>query len=177
MVAFVVMAMGEVWHQTLRYQKDLFSLGQPWRLLSGHLLHLGWQHLLMNLLGLVLMVSIFMERPLSRWWLESLVCALGVSMGLYLFSPNIYWYVGLSGVLHGLFIAAIVDCWSQQPRLYSLLLALLIGKLIFEQVVGGGVLSEGFIRGNIIVDAHLYGAISGLVYALLLKIRAKTYIS
>lgn len=176
-VTFFVSVMGEAWHQGLRYQNDLFSLGQPWRLLSGHLLHLGWQHLLMNLLGLVLMVLIFIERPLSRWWLESLICALGVSFGLYLFSPDVYWYVGLSGVLHGLFAAAIVDRWSQQPRLYSLLLVLLTGKLIFEQVAGGGVLSGGLVHGNIIVDAHLYGAVSGFIYALFLKICAKAYIS
>ncbi len=161
-VTFFAAIVGEAWHQGLRYQNDLFSLNQPWRLLTGHLLHLGWQHLLMNLLGLVLIVLISIERPLFQWWLESFICALGVSFGLYLFSPDVYWYVGFSGVLHGLFTAAVVDRWPQQPRLYSLWLVLLAGKLIFEQVSGGGVLTHS----DVIVDAHLYGAASGLIYSL-----------
>ncbi len=158
------------WQQTLRYQNDLFSEAQLWRLLSGHLLHLGWNHLLMNLLGLILIVVIFIERPLAHWWLDSLICALGVSAGLYLFTPETYWYVGLSGLLHGLLAAAIVDNLQQQPRRYSLLLAALAGKLIWEQMVGPVPLSDSPIQGAIIVDAHLYGAISGLVYRLPLKI-------
>ncbi len=173
-VAVFAAIMGEVWQQGLRYQNDLFSLNQPWRLLTGHLLHLGWQHLLMNLLGLALVVLVSIERPLSQWWLESLICALGVSFGLYLFSPDIYWYVGLSGVLHGLFAAAIVGRWPQQPRLYSLLLVLLIGKLTFEQVSGGEALTGGLAHGDIVVDAHLYGAISGFIYSLFSRFALKS---
>jgi len=157
------------WQQTLRYQSDLFSEMQLWRLLSGHLLHLGWNHLLMNLLGLILIVLIFVERPLSRWWLDSFVCALGISFGLYLFSPETYWYVGLSGLLHGLLAAAIVDGLQQQPRVYGLLLAALAGKLVWEQLAGPVPLSGDVVQGIVIVDAHLYGAISGLIFRLLLK--------
>jgi rhomboid family GlyGly-CTERM serine protease len=164
------------WQQALRYQSDLFSEMQLWRLLSGNLLHLGWNHLLMNLLGLILIVMIFIERPLKHWWFDSLICALGVSLGLYLFSPETYWYVGLSGLLHGLLIAAIVDDLSQQPRTYSLLLVAVAAKLAWEQIAGPIPLSESSIQGVVIVDAHLYGAISGLTCYLLqrvLKVYAK----
>lgn len=155
--------LGNEWQLQLRYQSDLFSTRQPWHLLSGHLLHLGWNHLLINLAGLILIVLIFNNRPLSRWWFDSLVCALGVSLGLYLFSSETYWCIGLSRLLHGLLIAAIVDYLPQQPRTYSPLLAILIGKLLWEQTAGPLPLSESTIQGTIIINAHLYGTICGLV--------------
>ncbi|MCF6282369.1 MAG: rhombosortase [Candidatus Polarisedimenticolaceae bacterium] len=165
--------LGDEWQLQLRYQSDLFSTGQLWRLVSGHLLHLGWNHLLMNLAGLILIVLIFNDRPLSRWWFDSLICALGVSLGLYLFSPETYWYVGLSGLLHGLLIAAIVDYLPQQPRIYGLLLTTLAGKLLWEQILGPLPLSESTIQGIIIVNAHLYGAICGLGISLLIDFRER----
>ena len=163
LVTLLAGLLNEQWYQLLRYQSDLFSSGELWRLLTGQLLHLGWNHLLMNLAGLILIVMIFIERSVLCWWFETLVCALGVSLGLYLFSPEIYWYVGLSGLLHGLLVAAIVDNLRQQPKVYGLLLAGLAGKLLWEQLAGPLPLSEQSIHGSIIVDAHLYGALCGLV--------------
>jgi rhomboid family GlyGly-CTERM serine protease len=157
------------WQLTLRYQSDLFSEMELWRLLSGHLLHLGWNHLLMNLLGLILIVLIFVERPLSHWWFDSLNCALGVSLGLYLFSSETYWYVGLSGLLHGLLVAAVLESLPQQSRLYIPLLIGVVAKLIWEQAVGPSSFSEGVAEGAIIVNAHLYGAVSGFISYLVLK--------
>lgn len=163
--------LGDKWQLLLRYQRDLIGNGELWRLLSGQLLHLGWNHLLMNLAGLILIVQIFSERPVSRWWQETLISALGVSFGLYFFNQELLWYVGLSGLLHGLLTAALLDNLPHQRKLSGILLAGLAGKLLWEQMAGPLPLSEQSIQGAIIVDAHLYGALSGALSSLFFALR------
>ena len=161
---------GEHWRHVLRYQRDLLENHELWRLLTSHLLHHGWNHLFLNLLALILIIQIFKERSPSRWWLESLICALGVSLGIYFLNPEVFRYVGFSGLTHGLLAAAIIDKLHIQPKIYGALLAGLSAKLFWEQIAGPLPLAEESMRGSILVDAHLYGALSGFLLALTIKI-------
>ncbi len=72
-------------------------------------MHLGWAHLWPNLLALLLIGGLLEEflSPLE-WLVASLVTAFAISAGLYLFHPDTQWYVGLSGVLHGLVACGVV---------------------------------------------------------------------
>jgi len=38
---------------TLRYDRLALSIGQIWRLLTSHLVHLNWAHCFLNLFGLL----------------------------------------------------------------------------------------------------------------------------
>lgn len=154
----------------LRYEREGILNGQVWRLLTGHLMHLGWPHLLLNLAGLALLWIIF-GRLLSfaRWIVALTCCALGVSLGLLLFHPELDWYVGMSGVLHGMFVIGAVAGIRSGYRAEWLLLGLLTLKLAWEQIQGATSATTEFIGGAVIVDAHLYGAITGLIVALALR--------
>ena len=151
----------------LRYQSDLWQSGEFWRLLSGHLLHLNWNHTLMNLLALILITQIFSGRTPLRWWLDTLLGAFIVSLGLLWLSPDVGWYVGLSGIAHGLFVAALLERLPLQPRSSLLLLVAIAGKLLWEQLYGALPLVAGSTPMPVIVDAHLYGAVSGVLSSLL----------
>jgi len=152
----------------LRYQHAEILHGQLWRLLSAHLLHLGGAHLLLNLGGLGLIWALF-ARELSgpAGWLVLLSSALGVSLGLLLFDPGLDWYVGLSGVLHGLFAAGALRHWRERPTAAALMLAVLAGKLLWEQLLGPLPGTSAVAGGPVIVDAHLFGALGGCLGALL----------
>lgn len=149
---------------TLRYDRTQIDAGQWWRLLTGNLVHLGWMHLLLDGTGLLLVWWVFGHRFRVRQWLViSGVSMLGVSAGLYLFDPRVVTYVGLSGMLHGLYAAGTVAL-ARCDKPLALICALLIaGKLVWEQCYGPDPLTATLIGGPIIVDAHLYGAVTGLI--------------
>jgi rhomboid family GlyGly-CTERM serine protease len=155
----------------LRYDRDALAAGQWWRLLTGHLIHLGFEHAVLDVAGLVLMWALFARDYSARGW--SLIIGLsvlGVDAGLWLLSSTTQWYVGSSGVLHGVLAAGTLAHLRRGEAEGWVLALLLIGKLIYEQSLGALPLTSG---GAVIVDAHLYGAVAGAVAALLLRGRAK----
>jgi rhomboid family GlyGly-CTERM serine protease len=155
----------------LRYEREGLAAGQWWRLLSAHVIHLGYEHALLDMAGLALMWALFARDYTARGWLLIIgLSVLGIDAGLWLLSSTTQWYVGSSGVLHGVLAAGTyAHLRRREPDGWPLALFLL-GKLIYEQAQGALPLTTG---GAVIVDAHLYGAVSGTLAALLLRARAK----
>jgi hypothetical protein len=91
--------------------------------------------------------------------------ALGVGIGLLGLQPQVGWYVGLSGVVHGLFAAGCLALLRRHPQVAVLALAALAAKLGWEQVHPPGASREALVGGAIVVNAHLYGAAGGLLAA------------
>ena len=50
---------GDVLNPYLQYSRESISSGQVWRLLSGHIVHLGWFHSVINMLGWLGVVWVF----------------------------------------------------------------------------------------------------------------------
>jgi rhomboid family GlyGly-CTERM serine protease len=82
------------------------------------------------------------------------------------------WYVGLSGVLHGLFvIGAYFDIRQKLKTGWVMLLGVWV-KVIYEQIFGASADVAKLIEANVAVDAHLFGTITGciiIMYYLLLN--------
>lgn len=151
--------------ETWRLARELV-LSEPWRLASGQLVHLGWTHMLMNLAGLGIVWTLF-GRDLQTWqWVGAiLACGAGVSLGLLCLSPGLDWYVGFSGILHGLLAAAVLVRISRQPTtLTALVLIGLAAKLAWELLAGGEADTARLIGGTVVVDAHFYGALAGAAW-------------
>lgn len=154
-----------------RYERSALAGGEYWRLLTAHLVHLGWGHLWPNLAALALIGGLFDDVLDGVDWLVLLVVAtLAIDAGLWLFDPEVAWYVGLSGVLHGLLAGGAVASIHERRRVGWWLLAGLGAKLAFEQVAGPLPFTAAATGGSIIVEAHLYGAIGGLLAALALGV-------
>ncbi len=127
---------GEAGRLHLRYDRAGIAAGQWWRLLSGHLVHLSLRHALLNALGLALMWALFARDYSPRQWLGILVGAvLAIDAGLWLMDSTLQWYVGSSGVLHGVMAAGTLAHLSAgRPTAgCSLFLA---GKLAYEHLAG-----------------------------------------
>ncbi len=152
---------------SLRYQRDLVAEGELWRLLSGNFVHLGWTHLWRDLAGLGLIWSYFHRYLSERTWLVLvLVGSLGVTLGLYWFSPGIHWYVGISGMLFALFTAGAWVEWQFSPR-RSLIMFTLMGVLVTYTILVGPLPGEqDGLGGRVIAIAHFYGALTGTAFML-----------
>lgn len=150
----------------LRYQRTALLDGQWWRLFSAHLVHLGWSHWALNMAGLALIWALLARELAGVFgWLVVLGSALVIGLGLLQFDPALQWYVGLSGVLHGLFAAGALRRWSYEPRAAMIMLAVLAAKLVWEQFAGAMPGTGALAGGAVIVDAHLFGAVGGIITA------------
>jgi len=154
----------------LRYDRLAIANGELWRLISGHLVHLGPSHLVLNAIGLVLVAALVGPRMhLAGWGFAFVLSSLVISAGLWLHTPQLQWYVGLSGVLHGLLVAGAVNGLTERSeRWFSLtLLMLLTAKIGWEQVLGPMPGTAAAAGGPVVVDAHLFGALGGLAATVL----------
>jgi rhomboid family GlyGly-CTERM serine protease len=166
-VCIAAQALG--WTGALRFERGLIA-AEPWRLLSGHFVHLGWMHLALNLGGLALMWALFGRglRP-AAWAGVLLLCALAVGGGLYVFDTALAWYVGLSGVLHGLLVLGAWAARRAEARTALVVLLAIAAKLAWEQFTGADTGTAQLVGGDVVVNAHLYGALGGLAAAALLR--------
>ena len=148
--------------ENLNYQRSLIATGDWWLLLSGNFVHLGFTHLWMNLAGLALVVALVWKQYSAwQWFILIFLCSWGVGIGLWFFNPEVEGYVGFSGTLHGLIIAGTLADLRTYPRSAAVLLVFVVAKLLWEQFAGALPGSESVAGGQVLVDAHLYGAISG----------------
>jgi len=118
----------------------------------------------LNLSALAIMAAL-LDGVLDtfEWYCVGLAAALGIDVGLYFLSPEVEWYVGLSGVLHGWLAAGALRLVLEGELLGWPLLLGVAGKVLWEQWAGPLPFSESSSGGPVVVDAHLYGALSGIV--------------
>jgi rhomboid family GlyGly-CTERM serine protease len=162
---------GEPLREAWRYQRDAVAAGQWWRLVTCHLVHLDAVHALLNALGLALLWSLFARSyRLGSWFVAMAICVLAIGCGFWFLSTQLRWYVGASGLLHGVFACGCVAMIRARDRIGFIAGAIFAAKLGWEQWHG----PLPFERADLVVTvAHLYGAIGGAVAGLLLRPRAQ----
>ena len=175
LVCLLLVALNPWLKPWLRYDEGAIEQGEYWRLLTAHFMHLGWVHGLLNVMGFCLIAYIYPAGKAINWLAFYLVSSVLISLYMVIDSGT-YYYVGASGVLHGLLILAaffsrVLDLWRRY-----LLIFIIIAKLFWEQsrfYVDHGV-GEA-IGGFVYVDAHLIGGMCalGLVIIFLLKNRLR----
>ena len=164
---------GDAARTALRYERVAIAAGEWWRLITAHFVHIDLEHTLLNLMGVVLMWAIF-ARDLSprQWLIVTAVILLTIDAGLWFRDTGVDWYVGASGALHG-FMAAGTYVHVRRGDLDGWILVLFIVlKLGYEQFHGQLPFAESGMP--VVLNAHLYGAIGGVLAAACLKPRHKS---
>lgn len=148
----------------LIYNRRLITDGEYWRIISGHLFHSNTNHFTLNVAAVALLWALHGQYYNHKNYLIIfLTSAIVCSLGIYWFSIDIELYVGLSGVLHGFFVwGALMDIKHKEKTGYLLLIGVM-AKLVHEQVYGASADVERLIGASVATDAHLYGAIGGLL--------------
>lgn len=167
--------LGDSGREWLRYDRSLIAAGQWWRLLTGSFVHLGWWHWFLNEMGLAVLV-LLCPQPLSlAVWLRRLgFLSVGMSLGLYLWVPRLQSYVGMSGVIHGLFLLGLVPQVLKKDLIALGCLVYLFGKLAWEIYSGAPVSDEAALGGSVVLESHLFGTLAALAYGLIFRAFTRT---
>lgn len=169
-----IFSLPDTTEQYFAYYHNGIENGQLWRLLSAHLSHTNGYHLLLNSMGLLVVVSLFSSVFKKITLLPSFFfSALFISLCLFTFEKELMWYVGLSGVLHAFFAIGLYADLCKKERGSYLLGFVFVGKIAYEQYYGSPESTAQLIEASVFINAHLYGAIAGLIYSLLWRARQR----
>lgn len=156
-----------------RFDRALVDQGDIWLLFSGHIVHLNWSHWLLNMAGLAIVAFFFSAHAgFVQWLLVILVSMMVINIGIWWWQTDILTYVGLSGVLHGLFLFGALREIRYYPLSGYVLSAVLLAKLAWEFFYGALPGSEEMAGGRVLTEAHLLGAIGGVIVWMALCVRS-----
>ncbi|HXF46108.1 MAG TPA: rhombosortase, partial [Burkholderiaceae bacterium] len=154
----------------LEYRRALLAT-EPWRILTGHFVHLNWPHALANAAAWLIVARLFApELGARRQLLIALAACIGIAFGLAWLYPQIAWYRGFSGTLHALFFAgatrAALAALRSRQRWRAGWLPLLLAaggavKVALEQPSGANTPYADWLGAPTVPQAHLLGAAVG----------------
>jgi rhomboid family GlyGly-CTERM serine protease len=163
--------------RALEWKRESMGAGIPWGVLTGHLAHWSWNHLVWDLVAFVgLSFACLRVRP-RRFIVCLGLSAIAIPIVVFVFHPELATYRGLSGIDSALFALFITGLWrvgSPGPRFLNgaRLLALVgavlfLAKTVFEILSGQTLFVQSGEAGFVPVpSAHLAGFVAGLVAAL-----------
>jgi rhomboid family GlyGly-CTERM serine protease len=171
--ALLLLGLPDEWTRAhLSYARDAVRGAELWRLISAHVVHLDFRHALLNVVGLVLVWALYRRLwSASEWLVIVLSGMLAIDAGLWVLQPGLEWYVGASGVLHAMIAAGLVAQFRTERAIAVGVALLLIAKLAWEARQGALPFAGG--DQHVVLPAHLYGAIGGLIAGLCLSLRRK----
>lgn len=160
----------QVFQQYFFYWRPVF-FEEIWRLWTSHWVHVGWIHYLLNMIGLASLPFIFPYIRIRHLAFLLFVLPPLLSISFYFIYPSIEAYAGLSGILHGMYVAiAIYFLKSKKERNFSILVLLLIlGKIIWENIFGSLDTAQ-MIGSPVLIEAHLMGVVWGSILSILFLI-------
>lgn len=147
----------------------LISQGEYWRLLTPVFLHNGLAHVLFNSFALVIFGPP-LEQMLGRAKFLMFYLSAGIlgNIGTFLFGPINYYHLGASGAIYGIFglylymIIKRKDLMSPQNQQIVIILTI-VGFMMT------------FVRPNINIYAHIFGYVSGFLFAPLLLTQVRPF--
>ncbi len=160
----LMMVVSEKLSIDLRYDRELLENGQWWRLITGHLQHLGWEHYMLNAVALVFVWLVVGDsHTLLQWITSFLLLTILISLSFRLYYPDIHWYVGMSGVIHGFLVSGLIAVIIRLRELFPAIILLAVAiKVTWEHLHGGSSYMAEVIGGNVVTESHLIGAVVGI---------------
>lgn len=164
----LVIQLNPAWRDALIYQREAVQEGAFWRVWSGHWVHFGWPHFVVDA-GLFLILGWMLERRHPRMTLLALVLMPPfISAAIYVFDPEMMRYAGLSALNLGLLLMLALQGWQRNWRdwFWPAVLAIYVGEVIFEIAsggTGGGMIQFDDPTVHVATSAHIASA----VYAVL----------
>lgn len=139
---------------------ELTRGGEPWRWVTGHLVHWSHEHLLWDLLAFVALGIACERRHRAAFHATLAASALLIPLAVWIFAPGILAYRGLSGIDSALFVLLLT---LHRSRITLVLGCAFLAKMAFEMATGSTVFA-GDLGGAVPVPvAHVAGAVAALL--------------
>ncbi len=138
------------------------DVDRVWAIFTSPFLHAGWQHLIDNTIPFVFMGAIIALRGAARLALVTLIVIVVGGLGTWLIAPSVSNTVGASGVVFGYATYLFTRGLFERSAL-QILTGVIVGV-----VWGGALLSSIVPHAGISWQAHVCGAIGGVIAAWLL---------
>ncbi len=148
------------------YPRDVYSL--PF-IYTSVFIHGSWAHLINNLFGLVIFSSLCMIRG-GKYFVSSSLFIITITGIAVWFFGRPATHIGASGWIFGLWSLSIALAWFQRSFgniVIAILVIIFYGGMIF------GVLPRD---SAVSYEAHLFGALSGVLYAWITAKKTKSRI-
>lgn len=154
----------------LQYDRTAIVAGQLWRLVTGHWVHWGGDHLTWDLLVFAAFGALVERCSRRTFTLVVAGSALAISAALWFAAPQFQSYRGLSGIDSALFTAFFAqllrDAWRGRSVLQGIVPALalagFVGKSVYELATGATLFVAATSAFTAVPLAHLVGAAVGL---------------
>ena len=139
-VAAAVIQCNGAWRPALIYDRQAVGQGEWWRIWTGHLVHFGWPHFVVDA-GLFLILGRLLERAypvISRTALVAMPVV--IFTAITWFDPAMRQYGGLSAINFGLLLFLAGRGWQRNwvDWFWPAVLAIYVGEVILETVYGHG---------------------------------------
>lgn len=166
-VVMSIAACLQIFQASFIYWRPVFW-EEGWRWWTAHWVHVGWIHYALNMVGLACLPFIFPFARIRFLLLLLFLLPPVLSFGFYYLYPSIDAYAGLSGILHGMYMAMALYFITvvEERRFAAVVLFLILGKILWEQTFGS-LQTAQLIGSPVLVEAHLLGSSSGLILALM----------
>ena len=165
LLSFTLMVLNT--NDLLEFHRDKIAAGEIWRIFTGQFVHANPTHLLLNIVGIGFIWLLHAEhRTQSQYYIHNAFLALWTGLGIWLFVPDIKVYTGLSGLLHGVIVWGALKDIQVGMRSGILLFIGIWAKLAWEQWAGPSAEVGALIQSRVAIEAHLIGAIGGLIIGL-----------
>ena len=163
-ISIIAYLLGTHLEEIFIYKRSAIYDGEVWRLVTGHFFHTNFNHLLLNIVALIMLWSLHSKFYQNKSYaVLTLISGLFVSISILTLDPEMEQYVGLSGILHAVFTWGALQDIKAKDKTGYLLLAGVIVKIIYEQMGGSNEFTQNLIAAPVAINAHLYGVIVGAI--------------
>ncbi|RYZ83906.1 MAG: rhombosortase [Moraxellaceae bacterium] len=156
----------DIFFPLLSLERSKIAQGELWRLFTSNFVHFGWAHTLMNLAAFLIFLFAFINAFTALRFISLVVfCCCAVGIGVYVLNPEYETYAGLSGAIHGFFIAGFFANKRHVYWINSLFIVVILGKVFIEHQEGYQATElQSLLPVAVAYDAHLYGAAAGIAF-------------
>lgn len=138
--------------------------GEFWRVFTANFAHFNDSHLGLNVFGVLVATVLFREgESMKTWFLAWMVTMIGSTTHL-LFTPDILWYVGMSGAVYGIFAFGAIRLIQRETTCFGwFLLGLMCMKLLMDFLHKNP--ASELLSMPVVDSAHVFGALTGVSFA------------
>lgn len=137
--------------ELLEYRRDALEHGELWRLVTCHFAHYSFEHLAWDVAAFLVLGAMCERRNRIGFLLCVLLSGLLIPSALWIAKPELFFYMGLSGLDSALFgllaVGLLLESRDKKDLGFGALVLLLMllfgGKVVYESLQGSALFVSG----------------------------------